>query len=96
MPDRDPAQDPIDQAYARAEAVLAEDTAETAARADRRVRVLAARNVFPGRTPVNFAGDATLTRYELAHIVSALYAVNEPPSTFIALRDAFTFVRAND
>lgn len=49
--------------------------------------VLAARNVFPGRTPVNFAGDATLTRYELAHVVSALYAVSEPPSTFIALRD---------
>lgn len=49
--------------------------------------VLAARNVFPGRTPVNFAGEAYLTRYELARIVSALYAVNEPPSTFIALRD---------
>lgn len=50
-------------------------------------RLLAERRVMSGRTPVDFAGEVPLTRYELAQIVSALYRETGPPATFIVLRD---------
>jgi hypothetical protein len=49
--------------------------------------ILAERRVMGGRTPVDFAGEVPLTRYELAQIVSALYRETGPPATFIVLRD---------
>lgn len=55
--------------------------------AKRPATLLADRNIMPGRTPVDFAGDATLTRYELANILNALFTAGGPPSTFIVLSD---------
>ncbi|HEY9721454.1 MAG TPA: hypothetical protein V6D47_05545 [Oscillatoriaceae cyanobacterium] len=55
--------------------------------ASRPASLLAEANVMPGRTPIDFAGDAALTRYELAHILSQLYTVTGPPSSFIVLAD---------
>lgn len=49
--------------------------------------ILAERRIMAGRTPVDFAGEVPLTRYELAQIVSALYRESGPPATFIVLRD---------
>lgn len=55
--------------------------------AARPAMLLANADVMPGRTPIDFAGDAALTRYELAHILSQLYVVSGPPSSFIVLAD---------
>jgi hypothetical protein len=49
--------------------------------------VLADRGLMPGRTPIDFAGEAPLTRYELAHSLSELFNVPGPPSTFLVLSD---------
>ncbi|MEB3328123.1 MAG: hypothetical protein VKQ33_02695 [Candidatus Sericytochromatia bacterium] len=49
--------------------------------------VLAERRIMVGRTPVDFAGEVPLTRYELAQILSALYIESGPPATFIVLKD---------
>lgn len=49
--------------------------------------VLAERRVMGGRTPVDFAGEVPLTRYELAQILSGLYIESGPPATFIVLKD---------
>ncbi|MEB3221667.1 MAG: S-layer homology domain-containing protein [Candidatus Sericytochromatia bacterium] len=49
--------------------------------------VLADRRIMVGRTPVDFAGEVPLTRYELAQILSALYIESGPPATFLVLKD---------
>ena len=49
--------------------------------------ILADHKIMTGRTPVDFAGEVPLTRYELAMILSALHAVEGPPATFVVLRD---------
>lgn len=49
--------------------------------------VLAEHQIMPGRTPVDFAGDAPLTRYELAWALSHLYNVDGPPAMFEVLSD---------
>ncbi|MFP5501413.1 MAG: S-layer homology domain-containing protein, partial [Candidatus Sericytochromatia bacterium] len=55
--------------------------------AQRPAGLLAEAGIMPGRTALDFAGTAPITRYELAHIVSELYDVSGPPSTFIVLQD---------
>ena len=55
--------------------------------AKRPAGVLSDRNIMPGRTPLDFAGEAPLTRYELAKVLSELFNVPGPPSTFIVLSD---------
>lgn len=49
--------------------------------------VLADAGIMPGRSLVDFAGEQPLTRYELARVLSELYVVKGPPTTFILLSD---------
>jgi hypothetical protein len=49
--------------------------------------IMADRGVMPGRTRLDFAGDAPVTRYELAKVLSEIFNVIGPPSTFIVLSD---------
>jgi hypothetical protein len=49
--------------------------------------LLAERRIMVGRTPVDFAGEVPLTRYELAQILSAMYIESGPPATFMVLKD---------
>ncbi|MEB3197238.1 MAG: S-layer homology domain-containing protein [Candidatus Sericytochromatia bacterium] len=49
--------------------------------------VLADHRLMGGRTPVDFAGEVPLTRYELAQTISALYREGGPPATFVVLND---------
>lgn len=55
--------------------------------ARRAATVLAAHQILPGRTPVDFAGETPLNRYELAWALSHLYNVDGPPASFVVLSD---------
>lgn len=49
--------------------------------------ILADAKIMPGRTLVDFGGEVSLTRYELAAILSQLYVEEGPPATFVVLKD---------
>jgi hypothetical protein len=55
--------------------------------ARRAASVLADHQIMPGRTPVDFAGESPLSRYELAGTLSHLYFIEGPPATFVVLTD---------
>jgi len=50
-------------------------------------QVLSEHRIMAGRTAVSFAGDAALTRYELAGLLSALYRMQGAPPSFLMLGD---------
>lgn len=55
--------------------------------AARPAQVLAHHLIMPGRTSQDFAGEAVLTRYELAWILSHLFRDSSPPGVFQVLSD---------